>query len=145
MASPRDSTAAPAKPQPHRFRVSVPAADKAVLAWMDLQDNPSLSVRMLIRESIERLGYIDVVNRPVAQLSGGRRPDIMEAPARVEAEPLEPSSVSAAHPGALQPKKTTPEKAPPAKEPRLAPVSDEAAGSPADGPMDINDIFAMTR
>lgn len=62
------------KPQPHRFRLSVPAADEAVLAWMNLQDNPSLSVRMLIRESIERLGYVDVINRPVAQLPTRGRP-----------------------------------------------------------------------
>jgi len=62
------------KPQPHRFRVSVPAADEAVLEWMNLQDNPSLSVRMLIRESIERLGYVDVFNRPVAQLPTRGRP-----------------------------------------------------------------------
>lgn len=62
------------KPQPHRFRVSVPAADEAVLVWMNLQDNPSLSVRMLIRESIERLGYVDVFNRPVAQLPTRGRP-----------------------------------------------------------------------
>lgn len=64
----------PAKPQPHRFRVSVPAADEAVVAWMELQDNQSLSVRMLIRESIERNGYIDVVNRPVSQLPRQGRP-----------------------------------------------------------------------
>jgi hypothetical protein len=63
-----------AKPQPHRFRVSVPVADEAVLTWMGLQDNPSLSVRMLIRESIERLGYVDLVNRPVAQLPKRGRP-----------------------------------------------------------------------
>ncbi|KRE76791.1 hypothetical protein [Arthrobacter sp. Soil762] len=62
------------KPQPHRFRLSVPAADEAVLMWMNLQDNPSLSVRMLIRESIERLGYVDVINRPVAQLPTRGRP-----------------------------------------------------------------------
>jgi hypothetical protein len=62
------------KPQPHRFRVSVPAADEAVLVWMNLQDNPSLSVRMLIRESIERLGYVDVINRPVVQLPTRGRP-----------------------------------------------------------------------
>ncbi|XAS67148.1 hypothetical protein V3C33_17105 [Micrococcaceae bacterium Sec5.7] len=62
------------KPQPHRFRVSVPAADEAVLVWMNLQDNPSLSIRMLIRESIERLGYVDVINRPVAQLPTRGRP-----------------------------------------------------------------------
>jgi hypothetical protein len=62
------------KPQPHRFRVSVPAADEAVLVWMNLQDNPSMSVRMLIRQSIERLGYVDVINRPVAQLPMRGRP-----------------------------------------------------------------------
>lgn len=62
------------KSQPHRFRVSVPAADEAVVAWMGLQDNPSLSVRMLIRESIERNGFVDVVNRPVAQLPKRGRP-----------------------------------------------------------------------
>jgi hypothetical protein len=62
------------KPQPHRFSMSVPAADEAVLVWMNLQDDPSLSFRMLIRESIERLGYVDVFNRPVAQLPGRGRP-----------------------------------------------------------------------
>lgn len=62
------------KPQPHRFRVSVPQADEAVLEWLGLQDNPSLSVRMLIRESIERLGYVDIVNKPVAQLPKRGRP-----------------------------------------------------------------------
>ena len=62
------------KPQPHRFRVSVPAADEAVLVWMNLQDNPSLSLRMLIRESIERLGYVDVINRPVDKLPTRGRP-----------------------------------------------------------------------
>ncbi|MGY4541369.1 hypothetical protein ACVWY0_001278 [Arthrobacter sp. UYNi723] len=63
-----------AKQQPQRFRVSVPAADEAVLAWMDLQDNPSLSMRMLIRENIERNGYVDVINRPVVQLPKRGRP-----------------------------------------------------------------------
>lgn len=70
----KTSPARSVKPQPQRFRVSVPAADEAVLEWMNLQDNPSLSIRMLIRESIERLGYVDVVNRPVAQLPTRGRP-----------------------------------------------------------------------
>lgn len=64
----------PVKQPPHRYRVSVPAADEAVVTWMNLQDNQSLSVRMLIRESIERIGYVDVVNRPVAQLPKRGRP-----------------------------------------------------------------------
>jgi hypothetical protein len=70
----KPSAATTVKPQPHRFRMSVPAADEAVLVWMNLQDNPSLSIRMLIRESIERLGYVDVVNRPVAKLPTRGRP-----------------------------------------------------------------------
>lgn len=64
----------PGKPEPHRYRVSVPVADEAVAAWMELQDDRSLSVRMLIRESIARLGYVDVVNRPVDQLPKRGRP-----------------------------------------------------------------------
>lgn len=70
----KSSAVTTVKPQPQRFRMSVPAADEAVLEWMNLQDNPSLSIRMLIRESIERLGYVDVVNRPVAKLPARGRP-----------------------------------------------------------------------
>jgi hypothetical protein len=66
------------RPQPQRFRVNVPVADEAVLAWMRVQDNHSLSVRMLIRESIERHGYIDVMNRPVDQLPKRGRPATAE-------------------------------------------------------------------
>jgi hypothetical protein len=44
------------------------------MTWLGLQDNHSLSVRMLIRESIERLGYVDVVNKPVDQLPKRGRP-----------------------------------------------------------------------
>lgn len=62
------------KSQPHRFRVSVPVADEAVAQWMGLQDNASLSIRLLIRESIERIGYVDVMNRPVDQLPKRGRP-----------------------------------------------------------------------
>lgn len=62
------------KPQTQRFRVNVPAADEAVLEWMASQYNHSLSVRILIREAIERHGYIDIMNRPVAQLPKRGRP-----------------------------------------------------------------------
>lgn len=68
------ATRAPAKPAPHRYRFSVPAADEAVSAWMETQDDPSHSLRALIRENIERHGYTDIVNRPVAQLPKRGRP-----------------------------------------------------------------------
>lgn len=65
-----------AKTEPKRIRVNVPVADESVLAWFELQENHSLSVRQLIRESIERYGYVDIVNRPVAQLPKRGRPPV---------------------------------------------------------------------
>lgn len=73
MAASQGNTA---KAEPKRIRVNVPAADESVLAWFELQENHSLSVRQLIRASIERDGYIDVINRPVAQLPKRGRPPV---------------------------------------------------------------------
>ena len=137
----RSKADTPAKPQPHRFRVSVPAADEAVVAWMELQDNPSLSVRMLIRESIERLGYVDVVNRPVSQLPGRDRPaglsedggSVQEAAGDApEARPQLPAPVSAPRPRAAVPQAA----------PAPSPSGPE---EPAGEPLDVNDIFSMMR
>lgn len=81
------------RPQPQRFRVNVPAADEAVLAWMAAQYNHSLSVRLLIRESIERHGYVDAMNRPVEQLPKRGRPAVADDDAATE-----PSTGQAPHP-----------------------------------------------
>lgn len=52
---------------PKRVRVSVPAADVSTLEWLKRQNDMSASIRALIRESIEREGYVDVYNRPLVQ------------------------------------------------------------------------------
>ncbi len=54
--------------EPRRLRWSVPAVDVSTNRWLDHQENISRSLQLLIRESIQRDGYIDVVNRPVEQL-----------------------------------------------------------------------------
>lgn len=51
--------------EPRRLRWSVPAADVSVNKWLDVQENISSSLRLLIRQSIGREGYTDVVNKPV--------------------------------------------------------------------------------
>ncbi|QNE18122.1 hypothetical protein F1D05_09760 [Kribbella qitaiheensis] len=51
--------------EPRRLRWSVPAADVSVNEWLDIQENISSSLRLLIRQSIGREGYTDVVNKPV--------------------------------------------------------------------------------
>ncbi|UJW28814.1 hypothetical protein L3Q67_26500 [Saccharothrix sp. AJ9571] len=60
--------------EPRRLRWSVPAADVSTNRWLDGQENISRSLQLLIRESIQRDGYIDVVNRPVEQLPRRGRP-----------------------------------------------------------------------
>lgn len=71
MTPPREKHA---KAAPSRYRVTVPAADKAVNEWMDMQDNPSVSVRMAIREYIERHGFDDPTCRVVEQQPRRGRP-----------------------------------------------------------------------
>lgn len=57
-----------------RLRWSVPHADISTNEWLDKQYDISQSLRILIRESIQREGYIDVANKPVEQLPRRGRP-----------------------------------------------------------------------
>ncbi|MGW1786170.1 hypothetical protein ACWCQQ_44950 [Streptomyces sp. NPDC002143] len=54
----------------------MPAADTSVIEWLDQQENISQSLRLLIRESIQRDGYIDVFYKPVDQLPRRGRPPL---------------------------------------------------------------------
>lgn len=66
-----------------RRRVSFPEADESTLGWWELQDDPGLSIRLLIRDEIERNGYTDYANRPVAQKPRPGRPPKTSVPASV--------------------------------------------------------------
>lgn len=52
-----------------RPRISIPGADVSVLEWWAAQDDPSLSVRLLIRQEMKLNGVTDRAMRPVAKLS----------------------------------------------------------------------------
>lgn len=157
------------KPPPQRFRLSVPAADEAVLVWMNLQDNPSLSLRMLIRESIERLGYVDVINRPVSQLPTRERPvgpeeestgterNAETAGARAALVQQMATPTASADPDRSQQTNTEPEilgiaTAAPTLVPKSAPKQDDIHTSSSTSPepeqpsaVEVNDIFSMLR
>ncbi len=62
--------------EPRKVRWTVPAADTSVIEWLDQQENISQSLRLLIRESIQRDGYIDVFYKPVDQLPRRGRPPL---------------------------------------------------------------------
>ncbi len=66
--------ATPARPEPLRRRVSIPHVDTSTQQWWDCQDDPSTSIRLLIREEIERNGYVDKMNHPVQQQPRRGRP-----------------------------------------------------------------------
>lgn len=57
-----------------RKRFSVPEADVSVLEWLALQSNPSVSIRQLIKESIQRDGMVDITCAAVSQLPRRGRP-----------------------------------------------------------------------
>lgn len=46
-------------PDGMRIRVNVPADDEAVVEWLNLQHDRSLSIRMIIRDAIRRYGMKD--------------------------------------------------------------------------------------
>ncbi|MDP9904719.1 hypothetical protein [Arthrobacter bambusae] len=81
-----------------RLRWSVPAADVSVNEWLDAQSSISQSLRLLIRESIERDGFIDVTFKPVKQLPRrGRPPGDANEPSRSpQGEPVEDDAGSSA-------------------------------------------------
>jgi hypothetical protein len=165
----RTSAVTTVKPPPQRFRLSVPAADEAVLEWMNLPDNPSLSIRMLIRESIERLGYVDVINRPVSQLPTRERPvgpeedptrtqrtaETVAAPAALVQQMAKPAASE--DPDPSQQRRTEPEipgialaARTPVQKP--APKQDDINTSSSASPVpeqpsgaEVNDIFSMLR
>lgn len=66
--------AAARRPEPRRIRFTVPAMDVSSLEWLDAQDDPSVSLRLLIHEAIEREGYVDVMNKPVERQPRRGRP-----------------------------------------------------------------------
>lgn len=62
--------------QSKRYRISIPPKDASVISWMDEQFNLSESLRILIKEHIERNGVIDVACEPVEQLPKRGRPPV---------------------------------------------------------------------
>ncbi|MFE5864508.1 hypothetical protein [Streptomyces virginiae] len=72
--------------EPRKVRWTVPAADTSVIEWLNEQADISQSIRLLIRESIQRDGYIDVFYKPVDQQPRRGRPPLEIAEQREDAE-----------------------------------------------------------
>jgi hypothetical protein len=82
--------------EPRKVRWTVPAADTSVIEWLDQQENISQSLRLLIRESIQRDGYVDVYYKPVEQLPRRGRPPLESTEQREDDE-----AVTERHPAAM--------------------------------------------
>ncbi|WP_412075480.1 hypothetical protein ACLF6K_06035 [Streptomyces xanthophaeus] len=144
--------------EPRKVRWTVPAADTSVIEWLNEQADISQSIRLLIRESIQRDGYIDIFYKPVDQLPRRGRPpleiteqredDEATAERRPAARPVQPQPVVTDQAEAVV---ETAAPAPVAQpEPVPAPV--ETAEDPAPSPApeqpkqaSIDEIMASTR
>lgn len=144
--------------EPRKVRWTVPAADTSVIEWLNEQADISQSIRLLIRESIQRDGYIDIFYKPVDQLPRRGRPpleiteqredDEATAERRPAARPVQPQPVVTDQAEAVV---ETAAPAPVAQpEPVPAPV--ETAENPVPSPApeqpkqaSIDEIMASTR
>ncbi|MCJ0875673.1 hypothetical protein [Streptomyces sp. AP-93] len=146
--------------EPRKVRWTVPAADSSVIEWLDQQENVSQSLRQLIRESIQRDGYVDVYYKPVEQLPRRGRPPLEIT------EQREDDEATAEHPLAAwsvqpQPQPVVTDRADvvvettapaPAAPPEAVPAPLETAEDPAPSPApeqpkqaSIDEIMASTR
>lgn len=66
--------------------------DEATHQWWEAQENPSVSLQLLIREDIERNGYSDKLNSPVVQQPRrGRPPKVEDEPEEQFGYEIEPA------------------------------------------------------
>ncbi|MFD0270130.1 hypothetical protein ACFVGY_26755 [Streptomyces sp. NPDC127106] len=115
----------------------MPAADTSVIEWLDQQENISQSLRLLIRESIQRDGYVDVYYKPVEQLPRRGRPPLESTEQREDDEavterrpaamPVQPQPVGADQADAVV-EKTAPA---PVAQPEPVPTPVETVEGPA--------------
>lgn len=58
----------------HDYRFSVPGADADVIAWIEAQDNLGVSLRCIIKASVQKDGIVDVFCKPIPNpgVSAGR-------------------------------------------------------------------------
>jgi hypothetical protein len=151
-------TSQPEAAEPRRLRWSVPAADVSVNQWLDVQENISSSLRLLIRESIEREGFIDLVNKPVEQLPRRGRPSQAETTEAGQSSTPQTQYVdsptamrhegaSSTHAEPSAPIGTTADRAVP--EPTVVPAGHDAEPEPASTPVrtqaSIDEIMSATR
>ncbi|MFF8918016.1 hypothetical protein ACF08M_33120 [Streptomyces sp. NPDC015032] len=143
--------------EPRKVRWTVPAADTSVNEWLNEQADISQSIRLLIRESIERDGFVDVFYKPVVQLPRRGRPPLESTEPREDEETVTalPGSAAQAQPQApvVAEAVSVVEEAAPAPaqkaspEPVPAPAEEFAAPAPSAPPAQasIDEIMASTR
>ncbi|MEU7322489.1 hypothetical protein ABZ682_18290 [Streptomyces griseoviridis] len=148
--------------EPRKVRWTVPAADTSVIEWLNKQADISQSLRLLIRESIQRDGYVDVFYKPVEQLPRRGRPPLESTEQHEDdeavtergpaARPVQPQPVITDQADAIVNKKTAPG---PAAQPEAVPApvetaEESAARAPSAPPeppkqASIDEIMASTR
>ena len=61
-----------------RFPIDVPNGDVSVIEWFNIQDDPSVSIRLIIKDFIQRKGMIDAACVPVDYSPVGRKASVLK-------------------------------------------------------------------
>lgn len=93
----------------HRFTLRVPQSNTTIEQWWEMQDDPSASVRALIRDEILNYGLTDTVNRPISQQPRRGRPPLDSDQLTEDADEADEQLPEAQEPG---PALTSPTPAP---------------------------------
>lgn len=80
-----------ARPTMERRRLSFPSTDTTVRDWLSAQSDPSASMRLIIRDTVAREGYSDVMCRRVEQQPQRGRPRVAATVAAATATGAEQS------------------------------------------------------
>lgn len=92
----------------HTYKIDVPNGDASVIDWMEMQDDVSISIRLLVKDYITRKGYNDVACLPAEYNPVGRKP---------KDQPIEPKEAK------TESNKIDPQVSEPVSEPVVAPSS----------------------
>ncbi|MDX3020054.1 hypothetical protein [Streptomyces acidiscabies] len=131
--------------EPRKVRWTVPAADSSVIEWLKVQADISQSIRLLIRESIQRDGYADVYYKPVEQLPRRGRPPLESTEQREDDEAVTDQADAVVETTASAPV-AQPEPVPTPVETAEAPAASTPSAPPEPSRQaSIDEIMASTR
>ena len=130
------------KVESKRYNLVIPTNDTDVLQWMALQNNYSQSIRQLIKQEIQKGGFVDLFCKPIANpgVTPGRPVKVSHEPPVADETVQIAQVVSQPTPKVEKVEKKVEVAEPPKTEPQVAVATEEDAVSAVSGA--FGDMFS---